>query len=299
MYKRLPPLNSLKAFECSARHLSFTKAAEELCVTQAAISHQIKILEDFLGIPLFYRRNRTLELTELGGHYFADINKIFNRMTDATKKILLQKNEKHLSIAVPQTFGLQWLVPHLNDFYAQHSGIEIRLDGMEQDEGFFKHNSTDVAIYYGNGDWTHLQVDKLMDGELVMLATPTLLASQPVQNVEDLVGHHFIHIHDHHNWQDMANYLQLDGLDIQHGTVFSHTAMALQAGVMGQGIVLASKALAQKEINNGTLQIVLPEKSLHDPKSFYLINQLDKAENEQINAFKQWILKTVQKEKNA
>lgn len=299
MYKRLPPLNSLKAFECSARHLSFTKAAEELCVTQAAISHQIKILEDFLGIALFYRRNRTLELTELGEHYFADINKTFNRMTEATKKILLQKNEKYLSIAVPQTFGMQWLVPHLNDFNETYKDIDIRVSGMEQDEDFFNTHTTDVAIYYGNGDWGHFQVEKLVDAELVMLASPSLLDYHPIQSVNDLIGQHLIHTHDHHSWQDMANYLQLDGLDIQYGMVFSHTVMALQAGVLGQGIVLANKALAQKEIDNGTLQVVLPEKALHDPKSFYLINQLDKAENEQIKAFKQWILKTVQREKNA
>ncbi len=142
MYKRLPPLNSLKAFECSARHLSFTKASEELCVTQAAISHQIKLLEDFLGTPLFYRKNRTLELTEIGVHYFADISKIFNRLTEATKKILVQKNDKHLVIAVPQTFGIEWLVPHLNDFHHIHQNIDLRLNGVDQDEGFFKNDET-------------------------------------------------------------------------------------------------------------------------------------------------------------
>lgn len=298
MYKRLPPLNSLKAFECSARHLSFTKAAEELCVTQAAISHQIKLLEDFLGMPLFYRKNRTLELTELGIHYFADISKIFNRLTEATKKILSQKNDKHLAIAVPQTFGMQWLVPHLNDFHDTYSAIELRLNGVDQDEGFFKNNETDLAIYYGNGDWKHFQVEKLVDGELVILGAPQLLAQKPVYEVEDLIYHQLIHIHDYQNWQDMASYLQLDGLDIQHGALFSHTVMALQAAKHGQGLVLANKSLAQKEIEAGNLIRVLPEKSLRDPKSFYIVNQLDKASNEQINAFKQWILSTIRKERN-
>ncbi len=298
MYKRLPPLNSLKAFECSARHLSFTKAAEELCVTQAAISHQIKLLEDFLNIQLFYRKNRTLELTELGAHYFADISKIFNRLTEATKKILVQKNEQHLSIYAPQTFGMQWLVPHLNDFNRQHPGIEVRLNGLDQDEGFFKNNDTDVAIYYGWGDWKHFQVEKLVDGELVMLASPKLLSEQPIFTPEDLLQHNLIHIHDHENWQSMADYLQVEGLDIQHGALFSHTFMALQAAVHGQGVVLANRALAQKEIKQGNLQRILPQKTLRDPKSFYMINQVEKNNNEQINAFKEWILRTIKKEQD-
>ncbi len=298
MYKRLPPLNSLKAFECSARHLSFTKAAEELCVTQAAISHQIKLLEDFLGMPLFYRKNRTLELTETGVHYFADISKIFNRLTEATKKILTQNNDRHLAIAVPQTFGMQWLVPHLTDFHNTHHNIDLRLNGVDQDEGFFKNNETDLAIYYGNGDWKHLQVEKLVDGELIILGAPKLLASKPVERIEDLLNHQFIHIHDYQNWQDMASYLELDGLDLQHGALFSHTIMALQAAKHGQGLVLANRSLAQKEINDGNLIRVLPQKSLRDSKSFYIVNQLDKANNEPINAFKQWILATIRKERN-
>ncbi len=298
MYKRLPPLNSLKAFECSARHLSFTKASEELCVTQAAISHQIKLLEDFLGTPLFYRKNRTLELTEIGVHYFADISKIFNRLTEATKKILVQKNDKHLVIAVPQTFGIEWLVPHLNDFHHIHQNIDLRLNGVDQDEGFFKNDETDLAIYYGNGDWKHFQVTKLLDAELIILASPQLLASHPVDVIEDLFNHQFIHIQDHQNWQDMANYLQLDGLDLQHGVLFSHTFMALQAAKHGQGLVLANQALAQKEIEDGNLVPIFPNKTLRDPKSFWIINQLDRTNDEQINAFKHWILNTIQKERN-
>lgn len=296
MYKRLPPLNSLKAFECAARHLSFTKAADELFVTQAAISHQIKLLEDFLGIELFKRKNRALELTELGRTYFADISKILHKLSESTDKLLMQKNEKHLTISVPQTFGMQWLVPHLSEFSRQYSDVEVRLQGVDQDEGSLD-KEIDIAIYYGRGHWDNLQVEKLAEENLLILASPKLLEQIPIHSAEDLKKHVLIHIHTRDNWQNMANYLQLEGMNIQHGPLFSHTFMALQAAIHGQGIVLANKLLAQQEIDNGHLQIVLPI-NLKDPKSFYVVNHFDKSNNEQIIAFRTWIIQSIKQSKN-
>lgn len=296
MYKRLPPLNSLKAFECAARHLSFTKAADELFVTQAAISHQIKLLEDFLGIELFKRKNRALELTELGRTYFADISKILHKLSESTDKLLMQKNEKHLTISVPQTFGMQWLVPHLSEFSRQYSDVEVRLQGVDQDEGSLD-KEIDIAIYYGRGHWDNLQVEKLAEENLLILASPKLLEQIPIHSAEDLKKHVLIHIHTRDNWQNMANYLQLEGMNIQHGPLFSHTFMALQAAIHGQGIVLANKLLAQQEIDNGHLQIVLPI-NLKDPKSFYVVNHFDKSNNEQIMAFRTWIIQSIKQSKN-
>ncbi|MFZ7165593.1 transcriptional regulator GcvA [Avibacterium avium] len=291
MNKRLPPLNSLKAFECAARHLSFTKAADELFVTQAAVSHQIKLLEDFLGITLFKRKHRALVLTELGQVYFKEISEILSHLSEITQKLMSQKNEKRLAISVPQTFGIQWLVPRLSDFNALYPDIEVRLMGVDQDEGLLN-REIDIAIYYGRGAWENLQVEKLAEENLLLLASPKLLAKQPVHSAEDLKKHTLIHIHTRDNWQNMANYLQLKELDIQHGPIFSHTFMALQAAVHGQGIVLANRLLAQQEIDKGNLQVVLPTQ-LKDPKSFYVVNQLDKANDEQILAFRQWIIKEI------
>ncbi|NBI12064.1 transcriptional regulator GcvA [[Haemophilus] felis] len=287
MNKRLPPLNALKAFESAARHLSFTKAAEELFVTQAAISHQIKLLEDFLGIVLFKRKNRALELTELGKVYFVDVSKILHRLAEATDKLRQQKNEKHLTISVPQTFGIQWLVPHLSEFNQLYPEIEVRLKGVDQDEGSLE-KEIDIAIYYGQGNWENLQVEKLVDANLLILASPKLLAKTPVEKPEDLKNHTLIHTHTRDNWQSMADFLQLESVNIQQGPLFSHTFMALQAAIHGQGLVLANRILAQQEIDNGHLQIVLPTQ-LHDPKSFYVVNHLD-VNDERIQAFRTWII---------
>ncbi|QLB13200.1 LysR family glycine cleavage system transcriptional activator [Bisgaardia hudsonensis] len=289
MHKRLPPLNSLKAFESSARHLSFTKAAEELFVTQAAISHQIKILEGFLGIELFIRKNRSLELTDLGKAYYADISKLLNRLADSTTKLLSQKNDRHLTISVPQTFGIQWLVPRLSEFNQRYPDVEVRLKGDDRDEGILT-DDIDIAVYYGKGNWDTLQVEKLAEGDLLLLASPKLLKKNPINDISDLNKHTLLHIQSRDNWQNMANYLQIEGLNIQHGPLFSHTFMALQAAVHGQGVVLANKILAKQEVENGNLKRVLPIKNLRDSKSFYIVNQLDKANNDCIKIFKEWII---------
>ncbi|OBY52743.1 transcriptional regulator GcvA [Aggregatibacter aphrophilus] len=296
MYKRLPPLNSLKAFESAARFLSFTKAANELFVTQAAISHQIKILEDFLGVELFKRKNRALELTEFGKAYYVDITKILHRLVEATDKLLSLKSDKHLTISVPQTFGIQWLVPRLSEFNKLHPDIEVRLKGVDQDEGLLSQD-IDIAIYYGRGNWDNLQVDRLVEEKLLVLAAPKLLAEKPIHDYQDLKHHTLLHIHTRDNWQYMADYLPCDELNIQQGPIFSHTFMALQAAIHAQGVVLANRILAQQELDNGNLALVF-DTNLRDPKSFYVVNHLDNSSDERIIAFRSWIIQTMNQEEN-
>ncbi|KNE85466.1 transcriptional regulator GcvA [Aggregatibacter aphrophilus] len=296
MYKRLPPLNSLKAFESAARFLSFTKAANELFVTQAAISHQIKILEDFLGVELFKRKNRALELTEFGKAYYVDITKILHRLVEATDKLLSLKSDKHLTISVPQTFGIQWLVPRLSEFNKLHPDIEVRLKGVDQDEGLLSQD-IDIAIYYGRGNWDNLQVDRLVEEKLLVLAAPKLLAEKPIHDYQDLKHHTLLHIHTRDNWQYMADYLLCDELNIQQGPIFSHTFMALQAAIHAQGVVLANRILAQQELDNGNLALVF-DTNLRDPKSFYVVNHLDNSSDERIIAFRTWIIQTMNQEEN-
>ena len=165
MNKKLPPLNALKAFEAAARHLNFTKAAEDLFVTQAAVSHQIKILEDFLGVKLFHRKNRLLELTEVGSQYFAEIQPLLEKIAIATEKVKLKTARQILAISTTPSFGMHWLVPRLNDFHQRYPDIEVRLTTMPQDEGLFG-KDTDVAIYYGNGNWNNLEAIELVKARI-------------------------------------------------------------------------------------------------------------------------------------
>ncbi|MGQ0286148.1 transcriptional regulator GcvA [Pasteurellaceae bacterium 22721_9_1] len=293
MFKRLPPLNSLKAFESAATHLSFTKAADELFVTQAAVSHQIKLLEDFLGISLFIRKNRTLELTDKGRIYYNEISAILHKLAMVTED-LVSTGKSYLNISVPQTFAIQWLVPRLMYFNQQHPDIEVRIRATEQDEGLLN-KDIDVAIYYGYGNWDNLQVELLANANLVMLASPKLLAEMPVNSPEDLQLHKLIHIHTRENWQMMSHHLNIDLPNVQQGALFSHTFMALQTAVYGQGLVIANQMLAQQEIDRGNLQIVWPT-SLLDPKSFYVVNSQTRHNEKIIQTFRDWIVQEIHKE---
>lgn len=291
MQRNLPPLNSLRFFEVAARHLSFTKAADELFVTQAAVSQQIKILETFLGQPLFIRENRRLQLTDTGRSYFHDITIILRKLIEVTEKSKVA-DKSQLTIKVPQTFGMNWLVPQLTHFQTLFPHIEVSISGVDTDESELMKDGA-VAIYYGKGDWQGLLNHKLLSGELVILASPTLLKQQPIEQPSDLRQHHLIHIHRRENWQLMLDSLNIDNIDAQHGVVFSHTLMALQAAVHGQGIVVANKILAQKLINNGELVQVL-NTALQDPKSFYVVCNPNDADNPVIQAFMTWIEKHIQ-----
>ena len=159
MNERLPPLNALKAFEAAARHLSFTRASEELFVTQAAVSHQIKALEEFLGMKLFIRKNRTLLLTEIGQSYYLDIKEVFASLHEATKRLHAMGAKGSITVALPPSFAVQWLVPKLSDFSSKNPDIDVRIKAVDSDDGFLT-DDVDLAIYYGKGRWSGLQADK-------------------------------------------------------------------------------------------------------------------------------------------
>ena len=163
MSRQLPPLNALKAFEAAARHLSFTKAAEELFVTQAAISHQIKTLEEYLGLKLFRRRTRSLSLTEDGQGYYQEIRSIFSAICDATERLMARNAKGTLTITMPPGFAIQWMVPRLMQFSQLHPEIDVRIKAVDQDEGTLI-DDVDLAIYYGDGNWPDLLLYKLHSG---------------------------------------------------------------------------------------------------------------------------------------
>ncbi|MGR6981465.1 transcriptional regulator GcvA [Testudinibacter sp. P27/CKL/0425] len=292
MHKRLPPLNALKAFESAARHLSFTKAADELFVTQAAVSHQIKLLEDFLGTALFIRKNRALDLTEQGSAYFHEIKGILRRLAEVTAQLKGSLQNLELTIKVPQTFGLAWLVPQLSEFNRLYPDIEVNIQGFDYDESDILADA-DVAIFYGKGDWKGLESQRLLEGRLSMFAAPKLLQQKPLNSLNELANHNLLHIHTRENWQRMAAHLQLDHLNIQHGAVFSHTFMALQAALHGQGIVLANKILAQQYLTDGSLKEVFCT-DVTDPKSFYVVYHPNYSDKMQTVAFINWIIQHIQ-----
>ncbi|WP_218048180.1 transcriptional regulator GcvA [Proteus mirabilis] len=290
MSKRLPPLNALRVFDSAARYLSFTKAAEELFVTQAAVSHQIKTLEEFLGLKLFRRRNRSLLLTEEGQSYYLDIKEIFSSINEATRKLLARSAKGALTVSLSPSFAIQWLVPRLSGFNQAYPGIDVRIQAVDREEDKLA-DDVDVAIFYGRGNWTGLRTDRLYAEYLIPVCAPSLLTGEkPLKTPSDLIYHTLLHDTSRRDWQAYVRQLEIQNqINVQQGPIFSHSSMVIQAAVHGQGVALVNNVMARSEIESGRLvrpfQDVLVSKN-----AFYLVCQDSQAELGKIAAFRQWIL---------
>ncbi|BCL70749.1 Glycine cleavage system transcriptional activator [Vibrio nigripulchritudo MADA3029] len=295
MSRRLPPLNSLRVFEAAARHLSFTRAAEELFVTQAAVSHQIKTLEDYLGLKLFRRRNRSLLLTEEGQSYFLDIKDVFTSLAEATDKVLERSEKGALTISLPPSFAIQWLVPRLADFNLQEPDIDVRIKAVDMDEGSLT-DDVDVAIYYGRGNWSGLRADKLYQECLIPVCSPQLLLSKkPLESLGDLKHHTLLHDTSRKDWKQFTRIHDIEGVNVNHGPIFSHSTMVLQAAAHGQGVALGNNVLAQPEIDAGRLVCPFDE-VLVSKNAFYVVCHEQQADTGRIATFRDWMLAKAAKE---
>ncbi|NBL89971.1 MULTISPECIES: transcriptional regulator GcvA [unclassified Proteus (in: enterobacteria)] len=290
MSKRLPPLNALRVFDSAARHLSFTKAAEELFVTQAAVSHQIKTLEEFLGLKLFRRRNRSLLLTEEGQSYYLDIKEIFSSINEATRKLLARSAKGALTVSLSPSFAIQWLVPRLSGFNQAYPGIDVRIQAVDREEDKLA-DDVDVAIFYGRGNWAGLRTDRLYAEYLIPVCAPSLLTGEkPLKTPSDLIYHTLLHDTSRRDWQAYVRQLEIQNqINVQQGPIFSHSSMVIQAAVHGQGVALVNNVMARSEIESGRLVRPFPD-VLVSKNAFYLVCQDSQAELGKIAAFRQWIL---------
>lgn len=295
MNRRLPPLNSLKAFEAAARHLSFTRAADELFVTQAAVSHQIKSLEDFLSMKLFLRKNRSLLLTEEGQSYYLDLKDIFQSLQDATERLLARGAKGAITVALPPSFAIQWLVPRISHFSQMNPEIDVRIKAIDFDEGFLS-DDIDVAIYYGRGKWSGLHADKLHTEYLTPICSPLLFqGDKPLDTLDDLRHHTLLHDASREPWKNWIRHFNVLGMKVDQGPIFSHSMLVLQAAALGQGIALGHSVLARPEIEAGRLICPFEEK-LVSRNSYYLVCHPSQAELGKIATFRDWLLAQVQKE---
>ncbi|MFB1016167.1 MAG: transcriptional regulator GcvA [Alteromonadaceae bacterium] len=297
MANRLPPLNALRAFDASARQLSFTRAAEELFVTQAAISHQIKALEEYLGLKLFMRKNRSLLLTEEGQSYYLDIKDIFNSLNDATEKLLARGTKGSITVSLQPSFAIQWLVPRLQAFNIRHPDIDVRIKAVDQRDNSLTED-VDVAIYHGRGQWLNLHADKLHTEYLIPVCSPLLLnGKKPLNTVNDLTQHSLLHDASRRDWKRWFKQVGVKGVNVNHVPIFSNSAMVLQEAILGQGIALANSVLAKPDIDSGRL--ICPFNDvLVSKNSFYTVCRENQMEIGKIASFRQWMLDTVESEQD-
>lgn len=295
MTARLPSLNGLRAFEAAARHLSFTHAARELNVTQTAISHQIRRLEEELGLRLFIRQNRALALTPQAAEYLPGIRAAFQDLRTATDRLLRTSNDPVLTVSTLTSFAVKWLLPRLSTFQEKHPEIDVRITtSMELVD--FRSGDVDAAIRYGRGQWPGLRSDWLIAENLFPVCSPALLQGErALKNPEDLSR--FTLLHTASTNDDWRLWLTAAGLPAHMsrspGLTFDLAFMTLQAAIDGLGVAIGHTAHVGDDIAKGRL--VAPfEVTLPSDAGYYFVTPQGKTDPPKIKAFRDWLVTSAQ-----
>lgn len=289
MPRRLPPLNAIKAFEAAARHESFTRAAEELFVTQGAVSHQVKALEAELGVKLFNRERQRLVITEAGRTYLETVRDALDRIAAGTERLLQRQRAGVLTISTSPNFAAKWLVHRLASFAAAHPDVDLRVSATLHHVDFARED-VDLAIRHGDGEFAGLHVTRLCAEELTPVCSPKLVAGKRgLRKPADLARHTLLHINDYKDWTRWLDAAGANAVAASRGPILNQASMALDAAVDGQGVALARSALAAWDINSGRL--VRPFKlSMPAPYAYWIVCPKATARLPKIDMFRAWLL---------
>src|SRR2546430_12069045 len=288
MARRLPPLNGLKAFEAAARSESFTRAAEELSVTQGAVSHQVKALEDTLGLKLFHRERQRLILTEAGRDYLAVIRDALDQIAVGTERLLQRQESGVLTISTSHDFAAKWLVNRLSRFSEKHPDVDLRVSATTHYVDFAR-DDVDIAIRHGDGNWPGLDVQRLYSERLFPVCSPRLVAGRNrITKAADLLKFPLLRLEDAKNWTRL---LEAAGVKatVGPGPVLNRASMLIDAAIDGQGIALARTALAAWDLINGRL--VRPvDVSLKLSNTYWIVCPKVTSSVPKIATFRNWLL---------
>jgi LysR family transcriptional regulator, glycine cleavage system transcriptional activator len=289
MRRRLPSLNALKAFEATARHESFTKAAQELFVTQGAVSQQVKALEDDLGLRLFRRERQRLIITDAGRSYLEVVRDAFDRLGAGTERLLQRQKSGALTITTSPDFAAKWLVHRLGRFSEAHPDIDLRISASIQHVDFAR-DDFDLAIRHGDGQWPGLHVTRLCTEELFPVCSPRLLTGRAaLRSPLDIKHHRLLYTNSTDGWTKWLAKVGVVGTDMRAGTLFNQSSMAIDAAIDGQGIALARSALAARDLISGRL--VRPfGGALEAPYAYWIVCPKSAADLPKISLFRNWLL---------
>lgn len=287
--RALPPLSALRAFEAAARHRSAKRAADELSVTATAISHQLRTLEQWLGVALFVRKPRQLELTSAGRELMLELGGAFDTMASAVARLRAVPGRRAVTLSTTPSVALRWLLPHVGRLRETHPHMDLNIHVTHEPVALDGH-SADLAVRYGSGQWPGLVAHKLFDNLFVPACSPALKLHRP----QDLPRHPLLHFEacsakslplGWAGWQRLA---RVPGLDTDTGPTFSDETHTIAAALAGQGVALMSRALIADELRQGTLVSPFGPELMGEP--FHLVYPEARRHDPAIQAVRDWVL---------
>jgi len=288
MRRRLPPLNALKAFEAAARSESITRAAEELSVTQGAVSQQVKALEATLGVKLFSRERQRLVITEAGREYLAVVRDALDRIAVGTERLAQRQSSGILTVSTSPDFAAKWLVYRLGRFAESHPEIDLRVSATA-DRVDFAREDVDLAVRHGDGNWVGLHVVRLCPEQLFPVCSPKLVSGRKrITKASDLLKFPLLRLDD---WKTWTRWFEAAGVTdmIAHGPILNRASMLIDAAIDGQGVALARTVLAAWDIINGRL--VRPiDVSLRMSNTYWIVCPKVNSSVPKIATFRNWLL---------
>ena len=294
MNGQLPPLGALRAFEAAARLMSFGKAADELNVTPAAVSHQIHALEQFLGVKLFHRRNRSVALTASARILLPGLGEAFGQIRASVGRLRAHNNSGTLTVTASPSFAAKWLVLRLHRFQEQCFEVDVRISATDNVVDLTK-GDFDIAIRYGAGHYPGLEVELLLKNEVFPACSPQLLAKSPALSTPDDLPLHDL-IHDQAierdplvpTWPMWLKAAGVKNIPAATGLSFNNMHLALDAAIAGHGVVLAQSTIAAADLAAGRL-VRLFSLALPDQFAYYIVTAPGALDRPKVRAFRDWL----------
>lgn len=290
MARRIPHLTWLRAFEASARHLSFTNAAIELNLTQAAISKQVKLLEQYLREPLFERKPRSLVLTKVGAAYLPKVRDSFERLAAGTEEVFGNRRSEVLTVRAPVGYSVSWIAPRLRSFFDANPGIGLRLVSSVWGDDFDRERF-DLDIQYGSGKWPGFSVQRLTWEVIEPVCAPQLLEGKhPIRKPSDLENHCLLHVLGYEEgWGTWLRHAKAERVNAGQGLQFDTSLLAFEYAATGGGVALARSSMSGPELESGRL--IRPfDLAVPIDEAFYLIAPSDGREHPDADTFRDWLV---------
>lgn len=285
MTSRIPPLSALKAFEAMARLERVNAVAKELHLTHSAVSHQLKGLEELVGVTLFDRSARHMTLTEAGRTYAYQVRQSLEELSQATQKLRKPAQEDILSIAVLPSFATHWLIPRLADFQQTYPNVVLSLHaGLSFIE--FEKNRIDGALRFGHGQWPNLQTEHLMGDSLVLVAAPSLVGQQTFKTLKSLMKYPLLHSGE--SWTSWLQSAHIEDEPPATAMAFTDSTHLLEAAKLGMGIALTRRSISHHLIEQGALRCLSPIEPVHS-SSYYLVWPYQSQPHPMLKKFRDWL----------